>query len=129
MLSKMRKNNKGFTLVELMIVIAIVGILAAIAIPNFLSYQKKAKTSEAKSILGDVRTMEEAYRAETDGYSSSLSQIGWTNPTGSTYYAYSVTAPTTTTFTATASGDIDNDGVFDTWTIDQDGSLTHTTVD
>jgi prepilin-type N-terminal cleavage/methylation domain-containing protein len=44
-------NQQGFTLVELMIVVAIIGLLAAIAIPSFLSYQLKAKTSEAKTSL------------------------------------------------------------------------------
>ena len=63
MLQKIR-NRKGFTLVELMIVVAIIGILAAIAIPNFLQFRLKAKTSEAKSNLGAIRSTEVAYFAE-----------------------------------------------------------------
>ena len=57
-------NREGFTLVELMIVVAIIGILAAIAIPNFLEFRLKAKTSEAKSNLGAIRTAELAYFSE-----------------------------------------------------------------
>ena len=67
MLMKLR-NRKGFTLVELMIVVAIIGILAAIAIPNFLNFRLKAKTSEAKSNLGAVRSTEVAYYAEWNEY-------------------------------------------------------------
>ena len=63
MLQRIR-NRKGFTLVELMIVVAIIGILAAIAIPNFLAFRLKAKTSEAKSNLGAIRSTEVAYFAE-----------------------------------------------------------------
>ena len=58
MFQKMRGNKKGFTLIELMIVIAIIGILAAIAIPNFIAYRNKAfcsqAESDAKSIAGDI---------------------------------------------------------------------------
>ena len=61
-------SNKGFTLIELMIVVAIIGILAAIAIPNFLKYQAKSKTSEAKVNLKGVFTSEQSYFAEANTY-------------------------------------------------------------
>src|SRR5512133_1777879 len=67
MLMRLR-NRKGFTLVELMIVVAIIGILAAIAIPNFLNFRLKAKTSEAKSNLGAIRSTEVAFFAEWNSY-------------------------------------------------------------
>lgn len=66
----MKKNSirKGFTLIELMIVVAIIGILAAIAIPNFIRYQLRSKTSEAKTVLGGIKTSQESFRAEFDDY-------------------------------------------------------------
>ena len=54
MLQKLRGNSQGFTLIELMIVIAIIGILAAIAIPNFISYRDKAFCSSAETDAGNV---------------------------------------------------------------------------
>ncbi len=65
---KMLNNKKGFTLIELMIVVAIIGILAAIAIPNFLKYQAKSKTSEAKVNLKAIFTSEQSYYAEKNIY-------------------------------------------------------------
>ena len=69
-LRKLHKDSKGFTLIELMIVVAIIGILAAIAIPNFLRYQLKSKTAEAKTNIGAIKTSEEAWKAENDFYAN-----------------------------------------------------------
>lgn len=119
-------SNKGFTLIELMIVVAIIGILAAIAIPNFMAYQCKAKQSEAKSNLGNILTMEEAYFAEHDTYSS-LANIGFTTK-GTTRYAYTVVAAATN-FTSTATGNVDDDGTNDIWTMTQLNALNNTQND
>src|SRR4051812_21327863 len=61
---KRLKGQKGFTLIELMIVVAIIGILAAIAIPNFLQYQMKSRQSEAKTNLQAIKTSEVSFQAE-----------------------------------------------------------------
>jgi type IV pilus assembly protein PilA len=65
---KVFRKQEGFTLIELMIVVAIIGILAAIAIPNFLQYQLKSRQAEAKTNLGAIRTSLTAFQAERGCY-------------------------------------------------------------
>jgi len=139
-------SSKGFTLIELMIVVAIIGILAAIAIPNFLRYQAKSKQSEAKTNLGAIGTNAEAYRSEKDTYITDFTGLGWT-PQGKTRYSYfygtgtiAATDPAgagtdtdsitgvgvgATSFTAGASGNIDTDATHDWWTYTYDRVLTN----
>jgi len=62
-----KKGQKGFTLIELMIVIAIIGILAAIAIPQFVSYRVKGYNTQAKAELKSYYTACQAYVADTPG--------------------------------------------------------------
>lgn len=69
-------NNKGFSLVELMVVVAIIGILASIAVPNFQRFQAKTRQSEAKSKLTAIYTSEKAFHAEWNFYYGSLVDIG-----------------------------------------------------
>lgn len=70
------RDQKGFTLIELMIVVAIIGILAAIAIPNFLSYQARARQAEARTNLGGVYVAESAFFAN-GGRFDNFTNIGF----------------------------------------------------
>ena len=122
-------NRKGFTLVELMIVVAIIGILAAIAIPNFVDMQYRAKRAEVPSNVDGIKTAELAYEASFDAFvsasqtpssspnkqqrpwpvGSNFDQLGW-GPDGDVRGQYSVNT-STTDFTITGTSDVDGDGV------------------
>src|SRR5256714_9298499 len=107
--------QKGFTLIELMIVVAIIGILAAIAIPNFIKFQARSKQSEAKANLKAIFTAQKAFYQEKDRFSTLTGEVGF-EPERNNRYAYFLAATGTieprtgatlvqaTTFTAVAVG-------------------------
>jgi type IV pilus assembly protein PilA len=74
MLTKLNEN-KGFTLIELMIVIAIIGILAAIAIPQFSAYRRRSYNSAAKSDARNIATAQEAYYVDNSTYCSTIGTL------------------------------------------------------
>jgi type IV pilus assembly protein PilA len=152
----MLKGKKGFTLIELMIVVAIIGILAAIAIPNFLRFQAKSKQAEAKTNLGGIFTAETSWFAENNRFAD-LDQISWAPVGSSVRYKYTIAGavdlglaaidltaanwagatPGLTNdipnsiyaFTAGAAGNIDTDPVLDTWTMNEVRTLVNRTDD
>ncbi len=93
-------NNKGFTLIELMVVVAIIGILASIAVPQYRKFQAKARQSEASITLGAIKSLESTQLAANSSYSACLGQIGFsresTAANARVYYAVGFgTAPAT----------------------------------
>ncbi len=131
-------NRKGFTLIELMIVVVIIGILAALAIPRFMKATTKAKQSEAKQLLKQIYTMEHSYRQANDTYGDlgvtinagaggQFPQIGVDVQT-TARYTYTI-AGNATSFTATANANLDDDPAPDTWTINDAGILLCTSDD
>ena len=152
------KNKKGFTLIELMIVVAIIGILAALAIPDFMKMLAKSKQSEAKTNLGAIFTGQVAYFGEQNVYGNTFPLIAW-YPEGQNLYSYYIGVggdcatdsvdqdciealkgdvcangtPASTTpgnsFIVVSTGNVDNDSLCDYWYMDQLKNLTNETND
>jgi type IV pilus assembly protein PilA len=81
------RNNKGFSLIELMIVVSIICILAAIAVPNYQRFTAKSKQSEAKSNLSALYSAERAFNSEWQVYVTNFPVVGYA-PTGMLRYQH-----------------------------------------
>jgi type IV pilus assembly protein PilA len=138
-MTRFRREAGGFTLIELLIVVAIIGALTAIAIPGYLRFQLRSKSSEGKTNLSAIRTAEESYYAEHGVYVSAapsppaighnqkvpfsnamgaglgFDRLGWA-PEGPVYFNYSAAVPISgDQFTLGALADIDLDAIPQTW--------------
>ena len=135
-----RQETPGFTLIEMMIVVVIIGILAAMAIPRFMRSATKSKQSEAKLILKQIYVNERTYRQQSmvnsyfiPGAPASAANPNvlapiWIEIMTKAKYTYTLVGGANT-FVATAEANIDDDATVDTWTIDNNGILTNTIND
>jgi type IV pilus assembly protein PilA len=127
--SRVLLRKTGFTLVELMLVVTIIALLSALAIPRYANYQCKAKQTEARKALGSMAKMQEAYFAEYSVYSMDLSLIGFsmkeiTGPGG--HYDYEMVDASDREWKGRANGKQANfRNREDVWTIDQSLILTN----
>jgi prepilin-type N-terminal cleavage/methylation domain-containing protein len=134
------RNEKGMTLIELVIVVVIIGILASIAIPRFMRVSTKSKQSEAKGILKQIYINEETYLQSTQeveywipsenasaGNPRAFATI-WIDIMATARYTYTITG-NPTFFAATATANLDDDATIDNWQIDTSGVLTCITND
>jgi type IV pilus assembly protein PilA len=88
----LKLTQKGFTLVELMIVVAIIGILSTIAIPQYKKFQSRAKQSEARITLGGLQMTETSWAVDNASFSSCITNIGFGRDGSKFYYAIGFTS-------------------------------------
>ncbi len=119
----MMSAMRGFSLIELMVVVAVVGVLSMVVYPSYTEYSQRGKISEATGGLAEMRMKVEQYFADNRTY------LGLTCPTPSqaTYFTYSCGTPTAATYTLTATG-VAAKGMSDfSYTVNQANSRNSTT--
>ncbi len=123
------KRKSAFTLIELLITIVVMGIIVALALPQYTGYVAKSRQQDAKGQLMAIRQIEEIYKLQYGTYTADTAALGteWRDTVGR--YAFAITAADATTFTATATGNIDDDATNDVWSINENGNPQSVTND
>ncbi len=123
------KKVKAFNLQEMLLVLAIIGILLLIALPNFLPLIAQTKAQEAKIQLKTISNMQTQYRYLNSKYTVDFNELNYEAPKtvksdGTANYAYEILQATESSFKARATAvvDFDGDGVFNVWEIDENGN-------
>lgn len=126
----MKKKDKGFTLIDLVLVLLITAILMGIAIPIYQYFMKKAKQVEAQLALKEIVRLERIYYADHDRYSDSISDIGFSPMQPLNYYKIVIDPISNPNkFTARAEGNIDGDPDLDIWLINEKEIIIHLAED
>ncbi|MBY0452014.1 MAG: prepilin-type N-terminal cleavage/methylation domain-containing protein, partial [Bdellovibrionaceae bacterium] len=116
-------NNKGFSMIELMVVVAIIGVLAAIGIPQYSKFQAKARQSEAKLSLAALFTAEESFRQEWNQFSTNLNNIGFSVQGSRLRYKTGFAAGTCSSYTTSGGAPSEVASFANTWS---DGASVNT---
>lgn len=134
--TELMREEDGFSLTELMVVLVIIGILALLALPRFMNVTTRAKMSEAKMMLKQVHALQKAYYFEHDLYAADLATLRFEHTPlitdgGTARYQIGIESAEGFAFIATATAvvDFDKDGEMNVWEVNQDGVIAERTPD
>jgi type IV pilus assembly protein PilE len=136
MIRQFLKEEAGFSLTEILVVLVIIGILVLLAMPKFSAVITRAKTTEAKTMLKHLHVLQQSYYYEHDQFSRELDGVGFEQSElvtvgGEARYKIEIVRANMNEYLAKATAvvDFDKDGIFNVWEVDQNGKIKQTVAD